>query len=152
MVLSVSVLYTLCYASRTLRCCSRVVRAMHNALNIIILWFDIFQIIYNIDMKYLIDNLYHADTPPGDRVQDHNTHERCLYHHCYHYYHCSMIPQNRIDDIFSSILCLYPAYTIIFIYDKIFKIFWLVLNCLRIFSNLVSERSDECWFNIKVFF
>lgn len=44
MVLSVSILYTLCYA-----------------LNIIILLIDTFQIIYNIYMKYLIDNVY---TPP----------------------------------------------------------------------------------------
>jgi len=36
--------------------------AMEYELNIIILLFDIFQIIYNIDMKYLIDN---ANPPPS---------------------------------------------------------------------------------------
>jgi len=42
-------------------------------LNIIILLFDIFQKMYNIDMKHLIDNEYHiSHVPPGDRVQGYN--------------------------------------------------------------------------------
>ena len=43
--------------------------AMKYELNIIILLFDIFQIIYNIDMKYLIDNVYHAPRRPSSRPQ-----------------------------------------------------------------------------------
>lgn len=38
-------------------------------LNIIILFFDVFQIMYNNDMKYLIDNEYQASRRPFSRLQ-----------------------------------------------------------------------------------
>jgi len=43
--------------------------AMKYELNIIILLFDIFQIIYNIDMKYLIYNVYHDPRRPSSTPQ-----------------------------------------------------------------------------------